>query len=1296
LPADGWSLLQHMLPEIGDSFHSAPCGCMIKFGDAMSIFGSDAAKPTDNPHKLLKLCKDFTLQSQKQHERSELEIPDDCVESVLVYVAALGGSVLQARIDALPAAAVELERTAADGLSTRATLEEDRNFIARDTELHKIELLVEAVFTSNAPAARSVLLLRGHPGLGKSAAAKQGLRRMQNKYAAASCCKGVHVPSIIRGRGAAAVDDDILRWGRDLGSTIGVGPGAPPETVLPLLKAFLTTVRYVVLIDDADKAGIQQALKHLPPSGLRCTLLVTSQILQEKDLRAYLTAAESGVSVRSSVEVSELQSFTSDECMQLMRSLCPPPPYKPFDKPPYSYAPMYAYGADLCAVFEALVWLPLAVRFFGSWLGGRYRDEMKAKQKAAGASTAFDEAATGATVVQSLLAEWRTASAGVVLAAGAEHSRGLQGTVKLALHVLNCTPHAKTCTQLLAMLALCPPVKTPWSLFDGGGTELAALMTRGRRVVVKGRPMTFLSIHGELCRFPKCLASLEGCRVVVTNLVSRQDVNGLSGVVYGPYDDDKQRWPVRVTLPSGLVQEIALRACNVICALEVGCLVYISGLGSRPELNGNFGRVLAFDTTTQRWRINVFLPSGTTQELALRETNLTCFVDAVVLKPSVDERQVVVQLLDNGKTAHIPVADLQFEGSLKPIRQNGQWSFNIDAASSSCHQEGRIFRQHEDGSVSVIFQGPHQGCHVQLQGLLSRADLNGCFGYVCGACDGATQRWTVKVTLPTGDTKDMSLKADNLVCTRQVMVRDGNGGLCAVPAFASGWLTKQRPGAEVLRFRREDVECARPEGVLADVTDGLSVVAAAVGSSGLVDVDEVGRTFGMHQLLQQAVRAELGDAHDGSLAALLEARCGHMSDENYNNQLLYGVMQEVVVAAAHVVSQLKAAAPSRSRWACCMRLRMAELVCLLLTPQSLAIRAFFDIIDEDFCALGIVEGRPAAAEFRAMSWMRGLLHGSLESLQALVIETEAAVASAFNASDEWDCRMALAQAQHSFGIQLFQTGQFESAIRINEFALRNRMHTLGEMHHHTAKIIYNTGNAYSKMGQWDRSIENFERALHIEIATLGEMHPVTAQTIVSIASAYGEKGQVDRAIKLTEQALRIQTATLGECHAETASSMVSLATSIGFKKQFDRAIPLFERALSIIEVTVGDMDSRTVGAINGLGLIYYQKGQCDRAIELYERALRLRISAGEEKGLTSEEWLQFADMHFDTAVVMCNLAVAYSSKGQFDRAIAEAERALCIVRQVRDPFHPQRQQMEQNLAVVKLNAGQKKTGRGRR
>ncbi len=226
LPADGWRILQSMLPEIGASVHDAPSDCKVLLGDAMSIFRTEAEQSSAaSTQLLLKLCRDFTLQAQKRHEGSELAVTDSTVDSVLVHVAALSSSLLQVQVDTLPAAAVEIEKTEADGLSTFATLQGDTKFIARYEELARVGRVLEDVFTSIAPAPRDVLLLHGVSGLGKSAAAKQGLKLMQDQYCAASCCYGVHVPSIVRGRGAAAVREDLVRWGRDLGPIIGVGTG---------------------------------------------------------------------------------------------------------------------------------------------------------------------------------------------------------------------------------------------------------------------------------------------------------------------------------------------------------------------------------------------------------------------------------------------------------------------------------------------------------------------------------------------------------------------------------------------------------------------------------------------------------------------------------------------------------------------------------------------------------------------------------------------------------------------------------------------------------------------------------------------------------------------------------------------------------------------------------------------------------------------------------------------------------------------------------------------------------------
>ena len=485
-----------------------------------------------------------------------------------------------------------------------------------------------------------------------------------------------------------------------------------------------------------------------------------------------------------------------------------------------------------------------------------------AKQKAAAAAaTEFDEAAAGAVVVKALLHDWSKTNEGIVLAAGTEHSRGLQGTVRLALHSLKSHPLQAECCQLLALLALCPPARTPWSLFDGGKAEQAALMVHGRRVFVEGQSLGHVSVAGERCRIPKLK------------------------------------------------------------------------------------------------------------------------LEAAVVSAEVKEGAKVSVRLKDGKTINVRGSDLLFEGDAAAVEMEGQWMLPRVLGS---RMAGRVMQQHADGSVSVLFQGPHEGCHVQLRGLVARADLNGCFGYVCGGCDVGTQRWPVRVTLPSGEVKDMALKADSLVCSGKVMARGGNGSLRAVAAFASGWLTAHRPRAEVLRIKEEDVKAVRAEGVLAGVTDALGDVAAAVGGSGLVEVDEAGRLFGMHQLLQKAVRAEVGEAHDDAMAALLEARCGCMGDEERIDHRMYGVTREIVGAAGHVLGRMKAAAAQRAAWVCGMRVRVLQLARYAIGAQSLESVSYHDALDADLSALGVESGRPAAVEYRAMRWWRESFRGNERSFQALI------------------------------------------------------------------------------------------------------------------------------------------------------------------------------------------------------------------------------------------------------------------------------------------------------------------------
>ena len=109
-----------------------------------------------------------------------------------------------------------------------------------------------------------------------------------------------------------------------------------------------------------------------------------------------------------------------------------------------------------------------------------------------------------------------------------------------------------------------------------------------------------------------------------------------------------------------------------------------------------------------------------------------------------------------------------------------------------------------------------------------------------------------------------------------------------------------KPLAEVKRFKAGNVRVRGVEGVAPAVVEaeGLKRVAAVLRRSGLVQVEEGQRVFGMHQLLQQAVGRELGwDEPCARMRQLLHARCGQFGDEECFDVGLYGVMREVTAAA---------------------------------------------------------------------------------------------------------------------------------------------------------------------------------------------------------------------------------------------------------------------------------------------------------------------------------------------------------------------------------------------------------------
>ena len=80
--------------------------------------------------------------------------------------------------------------------------------------------------------------------------------------------------------------------------------------------------------------------------------------------------------------------------------------------------------------------------------------------------------------------------------------RGLRATVRLALENIRNHDDGEASRHLLGLLALCPPEKVPWSLFDGGSNGEGQQLSFGTRVEISRECLSleFVSSVGERCR----------------------------------------------------------------------------------------------------------------------------------------------------------------------------------------------------------------------------------------------------------------------------------------------------------------------------------------------------------------------------------------------------------------------------------------------------------------------------------------------------------------------------------------------------------------------------------------------------------------------------------------------------------------------------------------------------------------------------------------------------------------------------------------------------------------------------
>jgi class 3 adenylate cyclase/tetratricopeptide (TPR) repeat protein len=431
----------------------------------------------------------------------------------------------------------------------------------------------------------------------------------------------------------------------------------------------------------------------------------------------------------------------------------------------------------------------------------------------------------------------------------------------------------------------------------------------------------------------------------------------------------------------------------------------------------------------------------------------------------------------------------------------------------------------------------------------------------------------------------------------------------------------------------------------------------------LIRMEAKSRSFGVHRLVQEIVRAEIEESRR---KAFVERAVGAL------NATFPDVAFETWMTCERLVAHVA--------W-------IGDWV------------DFYDVISEAanrvFCLAGryyIERGRYAEAKIlvdRALSVGERAL-GPEHPAVALTINTLAILSFNLGANEEaqqWHER-ALAIRERTLGPDhpdvartlnglantFWRRGRYVEAQPLYERALAIWERTFGPASPEVATGLNNLAAVLSNRGRFVEALVMNERALAIRERALGADHPHVALSLSNIAEVYQRTGRYVEAESLLRRAIAMRELAFGPDHRDVRESLNTLAGVLADQERYAEAKPVYERALASADHTFGPDHADAAEPLAGLADLELKQGQHREAQRLHERALAIA-----ERGLGPD--------HPEVAHSLRSLANIHVHQGHDVDAEPLLERALSILERAHGLDHPEVAETLVVLAALRKNQG---------
>ena len=254
------------------------------------------------------------------------------------------------------------------------------------------------------------------------------------------------------------------------------------------------------------------------------------------------------------------------------------------------------------------------------------------------------------------------------------------------------------------------------------------------------------------------------------------------------------------------------------------------------------------------------------------------------------------------------------------------------------------------------------------------------------------------------------------------------------------------------------------------------------------------------------------------------------------------------------------------------------------------------------------------------------------------------------------------------------SGRLEKAQSLYIEAMEIDKEICGEESIEFSTDLHNLSLLQSRQGKFEEAKKNCAQALKTRKLLLGQKHPLISDSLYVLGSIYLEQGKFEEAEKCLLDTLSLDKELLSQEHPHIAVDLSILGHLRGKQGRYGEAEPLYQQALVMRKRLLGQAHPHVAQSLNNLAGLYVKQGRYGEAEPLHQQALAMR----------KRLW---GDKHPDLAQSLNNLALLYAKQGRYEEAAPLYQQALGMRKLLLGEAHPDVAISLFNLGALRYNQG---------